>query len=98
VDWEALVEILTVGQRDFLMASPEAARGAEADLLAAVRGGGAFVQLNLLGGSTARVLMSAGVPVYVQSQDHDHDEDEDESADAQGLSIYDWDYDSERDA
>jgi hypothetical protein len=68
------IQRLTVNDRVLLLASPREARRAQRKMVAAVRRGGAFVKLHLLGGDSIKVLMSPGTVAYLGELDVDADE------------------------
>jgi hypothetical protein len=80
---------LAIAERVFVLASPEEAKRARVALVDAVRSGGGFVDLELLGNRLISVLISPGVVTYLEVVETQEDDPGDET---EWTSLHDWDY------
>ncbi len=81
---------LTIADRVFLLASPEEAERVEKAMEQAVRSGGAFVPLELVGSRTVRILVSPGVVAYLEVVDIPEDQPAGDGTEF--STLHDWDY------
>ncbi len=81
---------LTVADRVFLLASSEEAQRVETAMEQAVRSGGAFVPLELVGSRAVRVLVSPGVVAYLEIVEIPEDQPAGDGAEF--TSLHDWDF------
>ena len=80
----------TVGSRSYLLAPNAEIEDLKARMLEAIRAGGAFVDVDVLGGRRVSVLVSPGFPVTVEATELEADvRDTDEVADP-FTTLDDW--------
>jgi hypothetical protein len=86
-----LIQKLTLNDRVLLLESRREARRVQRKIVAAVRHGGAFVKMQLLGGNSLKVLMSPGTVAYLD----EFDVEEDEPFEFDEVAFHAWAYAAE---